>query len=385
MNITHVFLSGPYNDGWSYHENVLAKWHRKSGHNVSLITTPFVHGADAGSQSYFKEGEYTDENGVNVVRLSPPMGAAAKILRKYNGLYEALCEQKPDIIFLHCIQTAAVKDITRYVRDNPGVTLYGDNHADYTNSAQSFVSKNVLHKIVWKHYTKLLLPYVKKLYGVLPARVDFLKKMYAVSPDKVELLFMGADDECVQRALRSEMKDEIRTKFNIAEDDFFVVTGGKIDEYKQEILLLADAVKNTDNDKVKLVIFGSIAKSLQAEFERRTNCERIFYAGWITPEDAYCYFAAADLVVFPGRHSVFWEQAVGVGAPCVFKRWDGTTHVDLGGNCVFLEEASEEELEKTLKDLCQNRGKLDAMRRVAKEKGIESFSYSFLAARAIGE
>ena len=53
---------------------------------------------------------------------------------------------------------------------------------------------------------------------------------------------------------------------------------------------------------------------------------------------SYNLFSAADLVVFPGRHSVYWEQVVAIGTPMVVKYWDGTTHIDIGGNCMYLYE-----------------------------------------------
>ncbi|MFK1961527.1 hypothetical protein ACIXEH_11290 [Bacteroides fragilis] len=74
--------------------------------------------------------------------------------------------------------------------------------------------------------------------------------------------------------------------------------------------------------------------------------EKIHYVGWLSSEKTIEYFFASDLAVFPGTHSVLWEQAVGIGIPSIFKYWDGMTHVDLGGNCLFLFENSSEEISK---------------------------------------
>ena len=85
-------------------------------------------------------------------------------------------------------------------------------------------------------------------------------------------------------------------------------------------------------------------ETLKKEVESLSDGNKIQYIGWIKGSDSYQYFAAADLVVFPGRHSVFWEQVAAQGIPMVCKYWDGTTHVDGGGNVVFFKEDSVESI-----------------------------------------
>ena len=42
MIICHICLSGPYNEGWTYQENLLSKYHAKLGHRVFLLATPYA-------------------------------------------------------------------------------------------------------------------------------------------------------------------------------------------------------------------------------------------------------------------------------------------------------------------------------------------------------
>ena len=44
---------------------------------------------------------------------------------------------------------------------------------------------------------------------------------------------------------------------------------------------------------------------------------------------------------------MFWEQVAGMGIPMVCKYWEGTTHVDCGGNVKFLYRDSVEEIKST--------------------------------------
>ena len=79
-----------------------------------------------------------------------------------------------------------------------------------------------------------------------------------------------------------------------------------------------------------------------------TENENIKYLGWIKSNLTYKYISIADLAIYPGRHSVLWEQTAGQGIPCVIKYWPGTTHIDVGGNCMFLYENSEIEMKNLI-------------------------------------
>ena len=111
---------------------------------------------------------------------------------------------------------------------------------------------------------------------------------------------------------------------------------------------------------------------------------KVQYIGWIRSEESYRYFAASDLVVFPGRHSVFWEQVAAQGIPMLVKDWPGTHHIDLGGNVYFLKEDSAEEIQEEIEALIEHPQTYQKMKSVAVEKGMQAFSYSHIARAAIG-
>ena len=267
-----------------------------------------------------------------------------------------------------------------YLKQNPEIVVYVDNHADFSNSATNWLSLHILHKMIWKSCAQRIEPYTKRFYGVLPARVDFLKKIYELPAEKIELLVMGADDESVESARKTEIKEKIRKQYGIAMDDFLIMTGGKIDIAKQQILLLMESVNKLQNPKVKLIVFGSVIPELKEKIEGLCS-EFNQYIGWINSDDTYDYYAAADLAVFPGRHSVFWEQVAGLGVPMLCKEWEGTTHVDMGGNVKFLKEDSFAEILKNLEEILKHET-YSQMKNVAEQKR-EHFLYSQIAMRSI--
>ena len=133
------------------------------------------------------------------------------------------------------------------------------------------------------------------------------------------------------------------------------------------------AVAELRNANIKLIVFGKPNQTLQPEIDALESSSSIRYLGWIPAEKAHDYLLAADVGFFPGTHSVLWEQAVGVGLPCVFKRWSGIQHVDLQGNCIFLEKADAEEITKCICSLFEDENLLARMKIVALEKALRIF------------
>ena len=381
--IVHVCLCGPMTDGFSYQENLLSKYHKQLGYEVSIITSEWIWDED-GKLAKAKRNYYVNEHNIPVHRLSIKRNKTIEYkFKKYEGFVEALEKEAPDILFVHGCQFLDIRKVKSYVKKHTAVRVFVDNHADFSNSGTNFLSKNILHKCIWKSGAKAIEPYVEKFYGVLPARVDFLVNMYGLSRQKTELLVMGADDELVEKAEREKAGENIRSKFQIGKQDFLIVTGGKIDRAKRQTIYLMEAVKNMQHPNVKLLLFGSVEEELKEQVEELQDGKRIIFAGWISAEDSYEYFAAADLVCFPGRHSVFWEQVAGQGIPMVVKYWDGTTHIDVGGNVEFLYKDSAEEIQSVLEKLLTKGEEYKKMQENAKEKGKQIFSYRQISKRAI--
>ena len=382
MKIVHVCLVGVYTEGWSYQENFLSKYHAKLGNRVTLISNMLMYD-DAGKKVEAKETSYINDVNVKVIRLKEKKGKPLSKFQRYPDLYQKLVEEEPDIIFVHGCQFLDTDQIIKYKTVYPKTKIYVDNHADFSNSASGWISQNILHKIIWRRSAKRLLPVTEKFYGVMPSRVDFLEKIYSLPKEKIELLVMGADDEKVEAALDPAVKSRIRKQYGIADEDFLIITGGKIDLAKRQTLLLIKAVNNLSIPNVKLLVFGSVVDELKNEVSELCSAA-VQYIGWVDSKITDQYFAAADLVVFPGRHSVFWEQVAGMGIPMVCKYWEGTTHVDVGGNVRFIQHDSVEEITDILQGIIQNEDVYAKMKSIAQSKGKETFSYREIAKRSIG-
>lgn len=384
MKVLHVCMACIYSEGFNYQENYLSKYHAKEN-DTYLITNQFMF--SKGSIVKSCDYEYVNNDNVHVYRLRDIFEFLPRKLNYYIGKYkkfkELLNRISPDIIFIHNIQFNDIRIIAEYAKNNKNVILFADNHSDFSNSGTNAISKLIL-KTEWRRCAQIINPYVRKFYGVLPARVNFLADVYGLPKDKCELLVMGADDDCVAK-ITPTICEKVREKYGISKDDFLIVTGGKIDLFKTQTINLMEAVHKLNNSRVKLIVFGSVVKELKEKVDSLVDGKIIFYEPWLTSEQSYEYFGAADLAVFPGRHSVYWEQAAGQGIPLVCKYWEGTTHVDVGGNVIFLKEDSTEEMQTVIERIVNNPEEYQKMKQIAVEKGKSVFSYKEIAKRAIAQ
>lgn len=385
MKILHLCLSAFYIDNYGYQENLLPRMHKIQGHEVKIIasTETFIDNRKLG---YLKPSSYINEDGIPVVRLPYvkwlPLFFAKK-LRYYSNTYAEIEKFNPDFIFMHDAQFGSITEVVRYLKNHPTVKLNVDGHSDFTNSARGYFSKKILHGIFYKRCIKKIEPYANHFFGTLPNRVDFFKEVYGVPSSKVELLVMGADDQLVKRAIESKQRELIRKKYGISDKTFLVVSGGKFTKEKYDILKVMDAIiELSKNRDIKMLIFGSLDNNSTFEYQFKSRCQspNIIFAGWIKGNESYNFFEASDLVIFPGRHSVLWEQAVGQGKPCIFHYQLGHTHIDLDGNCLFIRESTTAEISNLVTNIIDN---YSDFYKKAQEVGLKKFSYFEIAKKSL--
>lgn len=384
MKIVHLCLGNFYVDNHTYQENLLPKAHKQLGYEVEIIAGTLGFDKESSKFNSTKIGNYVNEFGIQVTRLPYLWNCKiSKLLRLYRGVYKCLDKAQPDIIFIHNCQFTDINIIVSFLKKHPTVKVFVDNHADINNSATNWISLNILHRIIWKKCAHKIEPYTNKFYGVLPNRVHFLTDIYKLPPHKCELLVMGADDDLIRKVSTPETRSHTRNNYQIQENDFLIVTGGKINWARPETLNLMEAVANLKDSPIKLIVFGDVAANLKEKFYDLCQSPNIIYAGWLDTENTYRILASSDLAVFPGLHSVLWEQTCALGIPCIFKDINGVHHVNLNGNALFLKDVSTRNLEKELLDLTNNPEKYESMRIAAKKNGPKYFSYLDIAERSI--
>lgn len=383
-SVLNICLNGPYTDGFSYQDNLLPKYQKRAGWDVVVLANTSYWDRD-GSLKTTDEGEYLTEDGVKVIRISPDKNKTVTYrFKRYSKLWDEISGVNPDVIFLHGCQSFGSATVAKYVRMNPNTVLFVDNHADASNSGTNFLSKYFLHRVIWRNCARKLLPYTYKFWGTLPARIDFLAENYGIPRSKCDLLTMGGDDDQIDRAISPANIQDVRSRYGYCDDDFLIVTGGKIDSAKRQTLDLMQAAKNIGklHPKIRLIVFGPVCEELKDDFYSLVDGFGIKYIPWADENLSYDLFASANLAVFPGRHSVYWEQAASCGLPLVVKYWDGTNHINVNGNATFLYDASVDDIEKTVEKIFVDKCEYNQM----KERALSSmsnFRYSFIASKSL--
>ena len=381
MKIVHISPSCTYVDGWGYQENLLCKYQKKLGYDVTLITTNL--GFEKAKRVVLPESEFVSKDGFYVIRrkIRKIGNATYTQLFSYMPVYSMLKEIKPDIIFYHGIASVTIFQAIKYKKQF-GCHIFQDNHADYCNGKVHDTFKGRTLKKLWHIMNSYTSKYVDRVYGVTPWRVQYAMDYCGVPQEKLDLLCMGADDEKIHFNQMPKLRNIIRKDLSLNDNDFVVITGGKIDRSKN-IHLLMRAVADAKRVNLKLIVFGEPSDEMKDEIQKLSEDEHIRNIGWIASDKVYDYFLASDLACFPGTHSVLWEQACGCGIPILVKDWEGMHHVDLGGNCIFLRHDSEKEIQDILIDLYNYPEKYHDMKKIAEEKGISTFSYEQIAKRAV--
>jgi len=381
MKILHIAPNAPYNDYWGYQDNLLPKYHKKLGHDVTLIITNLMH--KDGKIIETDCADYVLNDGVRVIRLKKKK-YPNRILTDLNSkldVYEYLKDINPDFVFYHGLVSTTIFDVIKYKKKiNPDCVIVQDNHLDYNIGFHADTLKQRLVRLFYRFINKKSVPYVNRIYGVTPWRKMYAEDYFKIPSNKTDVLIMGADDEKIDFINSKKIRKEIRDKYTISDSDFLVVTGGKID-CKKNILQLMEACSGMND--IKLLIFGQVLNDVKDDFERVLNCSKnIIYIGWIDSDKVYDYFFAADLVFFPGQHSVLWEQACAAKVPCVFEKWDGMDHVNNGGNSDFVTPVTADVLREKIIEL-KFTTRYFEMKKIAQSSATDIFLYSNIAKKSL--
>ena len=143
MKIVHLCLSCFYIENFGYQENIIPKYNKKEGHDVTIIASRFTYDEDNGQPKLTDAGEYVNSNGIRVIRIDYKYRWLGKLKDKfkvYKDIYKLLEKEKPDLIFSHGMQYLDLLEVARYIKVNPSCRLVVDSHAASINSGRNILS-----------------------------------------------------------------------------------------------------------------------------------------------------------------------------------------------------------------------------------------------------
>lgn len=377
MKILHICLSNFYIDNMNYQENILPRIHKEQGNDVKIIASTEIFTEDK-KIGYTKPDKYINSDGIIVERIPYssifPHGIAKK-LRYYEGLYGRIEDFQPDIIFIHCFQFLSISEIVHYVQ-NHNVKIFIDSHTDFNNSAKSFISKYILHKVIYKYCYEKIKKYTKKFFPITYETKKCLNMLYGIPNSDMEILPLGgiclADEEYACN------REYIREIHGISDDNILLIHSGKINKDKNTVELL-QALKEVKTKKIKLFIIGSIDSSIESCIRPLLMQKNVEYLGWKNSDELMKYLCACDLYMQPGSQSVTMQNAA--CCRCALALYPHASHKYLWGeeNVFYIENVCD--IKKLFEMIESNSEIVLNKRKKVYQIALETLDYTKIASR----
>lgn len=373
-----VMICEFFNEELEYQENLLVKYYRKHGHEVTVVTSTFEsvfdyyadrHDNRVPPRTYHHEG-------AKIIKLRYRYNVLNR-LRAYTRIDGILADEAPDLIYVHDIMPNFPEAI-RYVKHHPGCRMIMDYHADYSNSGKNAVSLKVLHGIIRKWFLDRARPHLSRIFPIVPASAVFLNEVYKVPLDEMELLPLGADTDLGAEIHAKGEGKALRKSFGIRDGDIVIFTGGKLTPARRTELLF-DAIARLHDRPLHVVVVGDSSGDDRAYkghlMELASKQANIHFVGWLGRRDMYRHMDMADLAVFPASQSIIWQQAISMGLPLIVGDvgHQDISYLNLHENIIILEKANitSDRLAEAIESVIGNPDRMRAMgagaRRVADE------------------
>lgn len=368
MKIMHLMLANFYIDGYNYQENVLPRVNKEDGHDVKIVasTETFINNTELG---YITPGKYFTYDGIEVVRLPYKRSLFPFWERKrraYIGLQEELKKFKPDVIVCHSTQFKDLDIVSDYKKTYPEVKVFADSHADYFNTATSFLSKNILHKMYYVPIIKRNLNTLEKVLCVSKSCKEFMRDFYKVPEDKLEDFLLGGIVEEAENY--QKIRKQYRDKLCVADGDIVIMHSGKLDKLKKTRELIS-AFGKIQSEKLNLIIIGSVPEENAELIDLIKSDSRIQYLGWKNSEELMGYLAAADIYAQPGTQSATMQNAACLNNAMMLYPYDAHKYI-FGKNALYVED--QKDIENYLQGIINNKYDIEEIQEkcysIAKEK-----------------
>jgi 1,2-diacylglycerol 3-alpha-glucosyltransferase len=322
-----------FHENQQYQENLLAKYYLKQGHDVTIIASTFISVFDYYENNYHKKSKIHSchINGYKLIRLPYSINFYNK-LRKLENLKKYIYNELPDLIYVHGIPLNLIDPVS-YKKRNPGCKLIFDFHGDFSNSANNWLSLNVLHGIFYRVVIKMYFKNLDKIFYITPNGGEFLNKIYGIPFSHMSILPLGADTDYINLIKTRQTNISIREELGINHNDFVIFSGGKLVREKK-VELVIQSFFLIQSTAAHLIIVGDTKdEAYKSEILQLINAHpRIHYIGWVKGERVYDYMSACNVAIFPASQSVLWQQAIGVGLPLIIGQSAGQDATYLNRN-----------------------------------------------------
>jgi glycosyltransferase involved in cell wall biosynthesis len=307
--------------------------------------------------------------------LPGPLGPKLRIHRKVRGI---LVDFAPESILFHGLCGWELLTVADYARDNPSVLLYADCHADWNNSARSFLSREILHKRFYRGIIQKALPRLRKVLCTTPGVMDFVEEVYRVPRERLELFPLAGHPVSDETYVRARAR--ARARHGIEDDQILFVQSGK-QTRRKKLLESLRAFAQVSAPGFRLVIAGSLFDDIRSEAEALIAADpRVSFAGWQSVEELNDLLCGADVYLQPGTQSVTMQNSI--CARCAVVIDDVPSHrIHHDGNGWLINP--DHPLEAILREISDNPERLGPMGEASYQIAKDRLDYAVLAERVL--
>lgn len=308
MKILLFAFASSFTENLHYKENYYFKLFQQLGHQVIVYSNNSV--IINGKLVPVKESITKNLNGV-IIRKKYSFFINSFIsskIRKFSKFYTFLKQNAPDIVITFGLQSFDLITIAKYKRKlNKNILFICESHEDFNNSARSFISRFILHKIIYNAFIKLSNKYIDHFFYITYETKAFISKVYNINSQKLIYSPLGGSilDDFDYQTLRIKKRSEYLLKDN----DVLFFHSGKINKSKKTVELIK-SFKSLPFTNMKLFIAGSIDSSIKSDlFNLIKDDLRIRFIGWLNSFDLVSTLSATDIYVQPGSQSATLQVA----------------------------------------------------------------------------
>jgi hypothetical protein len=315
MKILHLCLANYFVDGYNYQENALSRQNVADGHDVMIIASSKT--LKNGTQVHYEEKKsYINNDGVKVKRIAFSKMPFSKKLNKQD-----IIDFNPDIIFFHGINSLDLRRVIKYIKYNPNVKLYVDNHTWFGQAGYKTkvgkLARVIFHKFFFKPIFKKNKKYIHKIFNISIECQVYLEEVYGIPSTDVKSEFYPLGGDIVESDKKIIFRNEKRSNLQISSDKIVYLHTGRLTKYKKTIELVTQFNKYDRGDSV-LIIAGVISDEIYEDVMAIINSnEKILYVGWQDTNSLLRLMCASDLYIQPGNQSASLQNALCCGCPII--------------------------------------------------------------------
>lgn len=309
MKILFLCMANEFTPEMKYKENYLIQAAVENNDNVYVIsnTKTYIDGKTA----FVNPGEYGFD-GYKLIRMNPKKFVFSILtdkLRVTPGLKEKILDIEPDVIFYNCPQVWNVNELKEIRKKLPKCVIIWDFSTWYGNSGSNWISLNILHKGIYRHWLKKNEKYVSKIYYTADDPHKFIREVYQLDEKKMRLNDLPS--EILSDEELSKKRKFFREQESIDDETIVFVHTGKMGKQKKTVELLKCFNHLSQNYDTYLYIVGSLDDAIQEEALALIHANpKVRYVGFKKADEMMEIISGCDVYLQPGSTSQTFQEAV---------------------------------------------------------------------------